>query len=111
MELQKTNSFNRKQFNYDFEKNDNTINKNKDNDIQFLYHKEKITLPHQQTIENIIINIREMIFIIIDMLENQRNPVPFIIASDSRIFTCSLMLIIFGTLLLILGTLLQSPTY
>jgi ABC-type polysaccharide/polyol phosphate export permease len=108
MELQKTNSFNQKQFNNDFEKNENKIlNKNLtyNNDI------EKIILPHQQTVENIIINIRDMIFIIIDMLENQRNPIPFILASDSRIFICSLMLIIFGTLLLILGTLLQSPKY
>ena len=108
MELRKTNSFNQKQFNNDFEKNNNKIlNKNitNYNDI------EKITLPHQQTVENIIINIRDMIFIIIDMLEKQRNPIPFILASDSRIFICSLMLIIFGTLLLILGTILQSPKY
>ena len=108
MELRKTNSFNQKQFNNDFEKNNNKIlNKNitNYNDI------EKNTLPHQQTVENIIINIRDMIFIIIDMLEKQRNPIPFILASDSRIFICSLMLIIFGTLLLILGTILQSPKY
>ncbi len=108
MKLQKTNSFNQKQFNNDFEKNENKIlNKN----LTYNNDTEKIILPHQQTVEKIIINIRDMIFIIIDMLEKQRNPIPFILASDSRIFICSLMLIIFGTLLLILGTLLQSPKY
>lgn len=106
MELRKTNSFNQKEFNYNFEKNDKIVPK------KIIYHdKEKIILPHQQTVEKIIINIRDMIFIIIDMLENQRNPIPFILASDSRIFICSLVLIIFGTILLILGTLLQSPKY
>ena len=111
MELQKTNSFNQKQFNSDFEKNNIKINKNKTLNKNLSYDTEIIILPHQQTIEKIIINIRELFFIIIDMLENQRNPVPFILSSDSRIFICSLLLIISGTLMLILGTLLQSPKY
>ncbi len=111
MELKKTNSFNRKEFNNNFEINDKIINKNKILNKNLSYDTEKIILPHKQTVENIIINIRDLVFFILNMLENQKNPIPFILASDSRIFICSLMLIIFGTLLLILGTILQSPKY
>lgn len=111
MKSEKNNTFNQKQFNNNFEQNDNIINKTKRLNKNLAYDVEKIISPHQQTVENIIINVRDMIFIIIDMLESQKNPIPFILSSDSRIFTCSLMLIIFGTLLLILGTILQSPKY
>jgi len=109
MKLEKTNVVDKKKFNASFEKNDlakikiNKLNKSFEKDI------EKIILPHQQSVENIIINIRDFIFILIDMLENQRNPIPFILASDSRIFICSLFLIIFGTLMLLLSSLMKSP--
>jgi hypothetical protein len=82
MELTKTNGFNQKQFNSDFEKNDLIINKNNNINKNFKNNIEKIILPHQETVENIIINIRDLIFIIIDMLENQINPLPFILSSD-----------------------------
>ena len=109
MELTKSNVFNQKQFNSDFEKNDLIINKNNNINKSFKNNIEKIILPHQETVENIIINIRDLIFIIIDMLENQINPLPFILSSDTRIFTFSLFLIIFGTLMLLLSSLMKSP--
>jgi hypothetical protein len=109
MELTKSNTFNQKQFNLDFDKNDLVINKNIILNKNFNNDIEKIILPHQQTVENIIINIRDLIFIIIDMLENQKNPLPFILSSDSRIFSFSLFLIIFGTLMLLLASLMKSP--
>ena len=111
MDLTKNNTFNPKQFNTDFEKNDLDINKNIKLNKSFRGDIEKIVLlPHQQTVENIIINIRDLFFIIIDMLENQKNPLPFILSSDTRIFTFSLFLIIFGTLMLLLASLMKSPT-
>jgi hypothetical protein len=109
MELTKNNTLNQKQFNLDFDKNDIVINKNINLNKSFKKDTEKVILPHQQTVENIIINIRDMIFIIIDMLENQKNPLPFILSSDRRIFTFSLFLIIFGTLMLLLSSLMKSP--
>ena len=110
MDLTKNNVFNQKQFNSDFEKNDIDINKKTNLDKSFKSDVEKIILlPHQQTVENIIINIRDLFFIIIDMLENQKNPLPFILSSDTRIFTFSLFLIIFGTLMLLLASLMKSP--
>ena len=109
MKLQKTNVVDQKKFNADFDKND--LAKTKINKLDKSFEKdiEKIILPHQQSVENIIINIRDLIFILIDMLENQKNPIPFILASDSRIFICSLFLIIFGTLMLLLSALMKSP--
>lgn len=109
MQIQKNNTFDVKKFNDEFEKNDvinlkkSKINKSLKTDV------EKIILPHQQSIEYIIINIRDFIFLLIDMIENQKNPIPFILASDSRIFICSLFLIIFGSLLLLLSSLMKSP--
>lgn len=72
-----------------------------DNDI--------VLLPHKQPIENIILNIRDLFFQILDLIENKENPLPFIFASDKRQFSFALFLIIFGTLLLLLATLMQSP--
>jgi hypothetical protein len=109
MQLKKTNSFDQKKFNAEFEGNDTISNKNKTLNKNFKYDIEKIILPHQQTVENIIINMRDLFFIIIDKLENQQNPIPFILSSDSRIFIFSLILIIFGTLLMLLSTLMISP--
>jgi len=110
MDLTKNNVSNQKKFNSDFDKNDIDINKNINLNKSFRGDIEKIILmPHQQTVENIIINIRDLIFIIIDMLENQKNPLPFILSSDTRIFSFSLFLIIFGTLMLLLASLMQSP--
>ena len=108
MELTKSNIFNQKKFNSDFENNELNINKNININKNLKNHNEIIILPHQQTVENIIINIRDLFFIIIDMLENQKNPLPFILSSDSRIFSFSLFLIIFGTLMLLLSSLMIS---
>ena len=65
-------------------------------------------MPHKQPVENIILNIRDLFFQILDLVENKENPLPFIFASDKRQFSFALFLIIFGTLLL-LSTLMQSP--
>ena len=107
-----SNNLNKK-FNNEFEKKyliqSKNINKyyinNEDN-------KEKLILllPHQQNIEYIILNIRDMIFIIIQMLEDQKNPLPYILSSDKRIFTFSLFLIIFGTIMLLLSSLMKSSS-
>lgn len=108
--MEKNNTFNQKQFNLDFEKNDIKLNKSKIINKQLSFDIEKnIKLPHQQSIEEIIISIREILFTIIDMIDSKTNPIPFILSSDSRMFSFSLMMIIFGTLLLLLSSLMKSP--
>ena len=105
--MQKDNTFNRVKFNNEFasrEVEDNKKNMNVEmNDVEIT------VLPHQQKIEDIIIEIRDLFFIILDKLENKENPLPFIFASDQRTFCFSLFLIIFGALLLFLSTLMISP--
>jgi len=109
MQQKKTNSFDQKKFNAEFEGNDKNLNKNNKLNKNLKYDTDKIILPHQQTMENLIINMRDLFFLIIYKLENQQNPIPFILSSDSRIFIFSLILIIFGTLLMLLSTLMISP--
>lgn len=109
--MQKNNTFNQVKFNNDFsskeaeEQNDNNLNNNLNFDQDII-----TILPHKQPIEDIIIGIRELFFIILDKLENKENPLPFIFASEQRQFCFSLFLIIFGALLLFLATLMVSPT-
>ena len=109
--MQKNNTFNPVKFNNDFsikeaeEQNDNNLNNNLNFDQDII-----TILPHKQPIEDIIIGIRDLFFIILDKLENKKNPIPFIFASEQRQFCFSLFLIIFGALLLFLATLMVSPT-
>ena len=65
--------------------------------------------PHKQPIEDVIIDIRNIFFQILNLLEDKKNPIPYIYSSNKRQFAFSLFLIIFGTLLLLLSTLMKSP--
>ena len=66
--------------------------------------------PHKQPIEKIILDIRDLFFIILEMVIDKKNPLPFIFSSDNRIFLFSIFLLIFGTLLLLLASLMKSST-
>jgi len=95
-------------FNKKFEENEKTkklvlVQKNlDDNDIEI------VTLPHKEPVEKIILDIRDLFFQILNILENQENPIPYIFSSDKRQFSFALFLIIFGTLLLLLSSLMKS---
>ena len=65
--------------------------------------------PHKQPIEDIIIDIRDVFFQTLNLIEDKQNPIPYIYSSDKRQFSFSLFLIIFGTLLLLLSSLMKSP--
>ena len=66
-------------------------------------------LPHKQPIEDTIIDIRNVFFQVLNLIEEKQNPIPYIYSSGKRQFSFSLFLIIFGTLLLLLSTLMKSP--
>jgi len=111
--MQKNNTFNPVKFNNEFSSNEAIELKNINKAIDLEIDQDIITnqiLPHKQPVEDIIIGIRDLFFIILDKLENKENPLPFIFASEQRQFCFSLFLIIFGTLLLFLATLMVSPT-
>jgi hypothetical protein len=94
-------------FNKFFEENDkNTISMQKEVpqiDVQYEI------LPHKQPIETIIIDIRDIFFQILNLVEDKQNPIPYIYSSNKRQFSFSLFLIVFGTILLVLATLMKSP--
>jgi phosphoribosyl-ATP pyrophosphohydrolase len=98
-------------FNTNFEKNDKSGNRlvlvQKNLEEEDL---EIIVSPHKQPVENIILNIRDLFFQVLSLIEDRENPIPFIFASDKRQFSFALFLIIFGTLLLLLSSLMKSPT-
>ena len=97
-------------FNKNFE--DSDIGNNKNTNLQYNLEevdREIILLPHKQPVENIILNIRDLFFEILNKIENKENPLPYIFSSNNRQFAFSIFLIIFGTLLLLLATLMKSP--
>jgi len=99
-------------FNRSFEANDITNNKANNNLIMVeknLNDVEIIILPHKEPIENVILNIRDLFFQILNLIEEKENPLPYIFSSDKRQFAFALFLIIFGTLLLLLASLMKSP--
>jgi hypothetical protein len=104
------NKFNIKDFNSKF--NDNEQNIHKDNIININLNNKDETivykLPHKRPVEDIIISIRELFYIVLEMLLNKQNPIPFIFSTPDRHFAFAILLIINGTLLLLFSTLMMS---
>jgi hypothetical protein len=90
-------------FNKFFEEND-IKNSKKDIPDEGVHYN---LLPHKQPVEDIIIDIRDLFFQILNLIEDKQNPIIYIYSSDRRQFSFSLFLIIFGTLLLLLSTLMK----
>jgi hypothetical protein len=107
IELSEGKGFNRIKFNKKFEeqtKIEQKINNKSLEDNEYNYEPF-----HKQKVEDIIIGIRDLFFIILNMIENKQNPIPFIFQSEQRKLYFSLFLIIFGGLLLLLSSLMKSP--
>ena len=94
-------------FNTQFETNDKKI-KNTSNVIPEIGVQYNLS-PHKQPIEDVIIDIRNIFFQVLNLIEDRQNPIPYIYSSNKRQFSFSLFLIIFGTLLLLLSSLMKSP--
>jgi len=105
----KTN-FDIKEFNKNFNNNEDKIkqeyeiNKNIVKNNEIIYDK----LPHEKSIEDVIINIRELFYKIIDILYDKKNPIPYIFASADRHFAFSILIMIIGILLLLFSNLLRT---
>ena len=97
-------------FNRNFETNDKGSYKLALAEKNLDYDVEIITLPHKEPIEKIILDIRDLFFQILNLIEEKENPIPYIFSSDKRQFAFSLFLIIFGTLLLLLASLMKSSS-
>jgi hypothetical protein len=101
----RSGNFDPTNFNSNFIKNDKPLIKSQD---QNKIDKDIIILPHKQPLEKIIIDIRDLIFKILEKLEGKENPIPFIFANEERKFYFSVLLILFGSLFLLLSTLMKS---
>jgi hypothetical protein len=104
--------FDQKNFNKKFEDNE----KNKEVEFELnnsvdMFQKHQIIdtkLPHKKPIEDIIINIREMFYKILEMLIDKQNPLPYIFSSPDRHFGFAILLIVIGALLLLFSNLMIS---
>lgn len=102
--------FDQKEFNINFEEsiiNDMKV-KGEDNDLSYTDETVNIKLPHKKPIEDIIITIRELLYHILELLIDKKNPIPYIISSPDRIFAFTLLLLVIGAVLLLLSNLMKS---
>ncbi len=79
------------------------------NEVDYGVSYQDNKLPHQQSINIIINNTRDLFFMVIDMVIDKKNPIPYIFASETRKFSFALFLLLFGTLFLLLATLMKAP--
>jgi hypothetical protein len=116
-----TTNYSQRKLGNNFDDIDSNINKNfdtkeKDNQQKAIlqknldFKKDDINLnikPHQRTIEEIIMGMRELFFKILEMLIDKENPIPYIFSSEYRQFDFTLFLIIIGTLLLLFSNIMK----
>lgn len=104
------NKFDIKQFNKTFNDNDDLINKNNiiNNNLQKEDEILVKKLPHKRPVEDIIVSMRELFYVILEMLINKQNPIPYIFSTPDRIFAAAILLIMIGTLLLLFSSLMIS---
>ena len=57
---------------------------------------------------NIILELRDMFFIILELISKSKNPINYISSTPKRKYIFSLFLIIFGSLLLLLSSLMME---
>ena len=80
---------------------DKDLNKIKDD-------KPEYRLPHQLSIGEIIVNMRDLFFQVMELLIDRKNPIPFIFASETRQFSFAILLVLIGTILLLFSNLMIS---
>ena len=104
--------FDLKNFNRKFEDNVKKLKEElkKKNSIDIIQKHEIVDtkLPHKKPIEDIIINIRELFYKILEMLIDKQNPIPYIFSNPDRHFSFSILLIVIGSLLLLFSNLMIS---
>ena len=71
---------------------------------------EKEILPHQQPFENILTESRDIFFELIETLPLGIDPLPSLLKNDKRKLATAVLLILFGTFLLIFATLFRASS-
>ena len=106
------NNFDLNQFNKKFSDSDKLIEQEKlissSNEMKIPDEIIGTKLPHKKPVEDIIVNIRDLFYKIIELGIDRKNPIPFIFSSPDRHFAFAILLIITGTLLMLFSNLMQS---
>ena len=106
--LQRDIAFDPKKFNIDFELQDQIIEEEQKQ--QMIKEEQKIKeeslIKQEKKIENLFIDIKDMFFEILDELAIGKNPFINILNNQKKLYTFSLLLIIFGGLLLFFSNLM-----
>jgi hypothetical protein len=104
--------FDQKEFNYQFEENDSTVNKELNlNSSHDMNHYDEISdklLPHQKPVQDIIVNVREMFYKSLELLVDKKNPIPYVLSTPDRQFSLGILLVVIGSLLLLFSNLMIS---
>jgi hypothetical protein len=107
------NQFDLGQFNKKFDENEKIIERdtklNASLDMGKSDEAISTNLPHKKPVEDLIVNMRNLFYAILEMLLDKQNPIPFIFATPDRHFAFAVLLIIIGTLLLLFSNLMMSP--
>ncbi len=107
------NKFDLGQFNSKFDENEKKILSGKklmgSQDMRKSDEAISSKLPHKKPVEDVIINMRDIFYAIIEIGLDKKNPIPYIFSSPDRHFAFACLLIIIGTLLLLFSKLMMSP--
>lgn len=111
--LERDINFDAKKFNLDFEEQDSIVEEEEINNKRRAYveseeeeNRRELEKKHLNYSEDLIINMKEMFFFVLEALSFGHNPFPQIFRDEKKLFTFSLMIIILGALMLFLSNLM-----
>lgn len=100
-------------FNDKFEEESETEEKNALKIAQNRLNKlnlEKKILPHEEPFENILAESKNIFFELIEKIPERIDPIPSLLKNDKRKLATAVLLILFGTFLLIFATLFRTSS-
>lgn len=108
------NKFDLGQFNKSFDENEGKLEQatrlSSSQDMMKSDESISTNLPHKKPVEDLIVNMRNLFYLILEMLLDKQNPIPFIFSSPDRHFAFAVLLIIIGALLLLFSNLMISTS-
>jgi hypothetical protein len=80
--------------------------RNQETEQEMIHEIKTKLLPHQKPFEDIIVNIRDILYYSLELLAEKKNPIPFLFSTPDRFFSFSIFLLILGTMLLLFSNLM-----
>jgi hypothetical protein len=65
-------------------------------------------LPHERPLGDIMINVRELIYVIIFSITSFKNPVTYVLSNPDRQFALTIFLVVLGSILLFVSNILTT---